>query len=567
MHHPRMHRTVPGGLRPRRLAAAAAALLVYALAYGQPQIIDSVDELLAAFTAGGTYEIVPGSYAVPVPLVAHGEVSIVGSGREDVLLELAGGPIAVRVGEGAAVHLEGMRLVWVGDGPADLIVVRHGTVGLRSVDLGFAEAGTLETPDPWRPGGHGSALVLQGGATAATEDVVFARNGGNTIEVLDDATLQLVTPQVIDGFRGLVASGRARIEVGGGVFLDQVAQGVALIGESQADFVQTAFGGNGLLDVEAGQFLEAIRVGENARASFTGGVVRDSATVGLGVGGAASVVVRDVRFEANGEVREGVDRSWPAVGVNGEAQVAVHDSSVTGSPGGAFDVRNAGTLVLENVEVSGNGGFAHTSVSDQGRLAIQGGRFVGNAGAVFAGGEARAGIYEAELRDGAGHGVVVAQAASVELEGTVVAGHAERGVWVDGGASADVTGGAIEGNEMGVWLTGDATAFLTDVRVVGNRHSGVVLSGSARAVVETSEVSGHASNGVAAIEDAAVIVRDSTLRGNAVNGVLVGGAASATLERNAIEGGESGVRLESEGVAQGAENTFADNGMDVREAR
>ncbi|MFN2323482.1 MAG: right-handed parallel beta-helix repeat-containing protein [Trueperaceae bacterium] len=558
---------LPAARRVRRIAACAVFGIAFGLAHAQVQVIDSVDELLAAFAVGGAYEIVPGTYAVPEPLVAAGEVTIVGMGRESVQLEMHGGPIAVRVGEGTSVHLEGLRMVWAGDGPADLIVVRNGTLGLRSIDLGFAEAGTLETPDPWRPGGHGSALVLQGTSNAVTEDVVFARNAGNTIEVLDDATLQLVTPQVIDGHRGLVASGRAQIEVGGGVFLDQFAQGVALIGEAQADFVQTAFGGNGVLDVEAGQYLESIRVGDNARASFTGGVLRAAPATALGVGGGATVVVRGMRFEVNGAARPDLERSWSAVFVSDSAEVAVHDSSVTGSPGGAFTVRGAGTLVLDGVDVSGNGGFAHTSVSDRGQLAIQGGRFVGNAGAIFVGGEARAGIYEAELRDGVAHGVVVAQSGSVAIEGTVVAGHAERGLWVDGGASADVTGGAFEGNEMGVWLTGEATAFLTDVRVVGNRHSGVVLSGTARAVVETSEVSGHASNGVAAIEGAAVIVRDSTLRANVVNGVLVGGDATATLERNAIEGAESGVRLESQGVAQGVENTFAGNGMDVREVR
>ncbi len=548
-------------------ALALLAALALGLAGAQPQLIDTVDELVAAFQNGGEYQIVPQTYRVEVPLVAGGDVRIVGQGRDAVLLELSGGPIAVRVGEGASVYLEGMRLVWTGEGPSDLIVVRGGALGLLSVDLGFAASGTVASPDPWRPGGHGSALVLQGAAAVETEDVIFARNGGNTIEVLDDATLRLITPQVIDGFRGLVASGRARIEVGGGVFLDQVAQGVALIGEAQADFVQTAFGGNGLLDAEREQFLEAIRVGEGARASFTGGVLRGSPTTGLGVFGEASVVVNGMRFEENGADRDDLSRAWQAVFVGGTAQVAVTASSVSGSPGGAFNVRQQGTLVLEDVEVSGNGGFAHTAVSDQGRLAVQGGRFVGNAGAVVATGEARVGLYGVELRDGGQHGLVLGQTASGDVEGGLVAGHAERGVWVDGTASLDVRGLRLEGNQMGLWLSGEATAFVSDATVIGNGHSGVVAGGGTRMVLETSEVAEHPSNGVALIESAQGIVRDSTLRANATNGVLVAGSASATLERNAFAGGAAGVRLESEGTAQGVENTFTDVGVDVDDAR
>lgn len=545
----------------------AIAVLAIGFAGAQPLLIDSVNDLLEAFRNGGEYQIVPRTYQVSEPLVANGNVRIVGTGRDGVLLELNAGPIGVRVGEGASLYMEGLRMVWAGDGPSDLIVVRNGSLTLVSVDLGFAEAGTIPEADPWRPGGHGSALVLQGSAEVEAHDVVFARNSGNTIEVLDNSYLRLMTPQVIDGFRGLVASGHASVEVGGGVFLDQMAQGVALIGEAQAAFVQTAFSGNGVLNVENDQYLESILVGDSASASFTGGVLRNAPATGLGVSGEASVVVTDMRFEDNGANLEDIRRSWQAVFVSGSGQLAISHSSVTGSPGGAFSVRQNGTLVLDEVEVSGNGGFAHTAVSDQGTLAIQGGRFVGNAGAVVATGNARLGLYDVELRDGGQHGLVLSERASGDIEGGVVVGNADRGVWVDGGASIDARGLRVEGNMMGLFLTGESTAFVSDLVVTGNRHSGVVASGTSRMVIETSEVAQNLSNGVALIESAQAIVRDSALNANGTNGVLVGGKASVTLERNTISGSEAGVRLEAEGVAQGRDNTFVDVGTDVDDVR
>ena len=547
-------------------AAIVVALVLAGGAHAQTSIED-VDDLRAAAARGGEYRIAPGTYALDATLDVVGTLSIVGSGPAEVLLEASGGPIAIRVGEGARLHLEGIGLTWVGDGPGDLVVVRHGHVTLRDVGLGFARAGTVESADPWRPGGHGSALVLQGQAEADVEDATIARNGNVAIEMLGSSTLRLADARVVENHRGLIAVEAARVDVQGTVFLDQFAQGIVLTDDAQATFRATGFGGNGRLDVEQGVWLEAIRLVDRARASFLGGVLRDSPTSGIAAAGSAEVIIDGMRLEANGGVLEDESRRWAAVFVTDEARVAVHDATVRGNLGGAFDVRSSGVLAIENSTIEANGAFGHTRVSDQGRLAVRGSRFVANDGAVFVHGNARAAIHDSELLDGGSSGVAVGESASVDVVGSIIAGHAGRGVWIDGDASVDLTDNTIAGNEMGVWLTGAATAFVTENRIHDNRHSGAVLLGTSRALFARNEIAGNARHGVTLADESGAILEDNVVRGNGLVGVLIVDAAAGTLERNTIAGSESGVHLEDQGAAQGVDNVFADNAQDVSDAR
>lgn len=551
---------------PRLPFFATLLALLLGAAHAQT-LIEHSDGLVAAFASGGAFQIAAGSYAVEVPLLVQGELSIVGSGRDDVLIELSGGPIALRVGEGARLHLQGMRLLWGGETPSDLIVVRHGRLSLQEVDLGFARAGHVEPADPWRPGGHGSAIVLQGSAEAELGEVRIVRSEVSALELLGDSRLRLQSVHLADNFRGLIAGERATVEAHELLVFDQSMQALLLMGQVQATLVDSIVSGNGVLDAEREQFLEAIRVIDDASLRLLGGVLRGSETIGLIAAGSAEVVLRDMLIEANGDDRPDLGRAWPAVFALGQAQVAVQQSTVRGNRGGAFELRQNAGLVLEGVLVEGNGGVGHVAAMDQSRLAVQDSRFVGNAGMLFVGDEAKAGIYRSQLLDGQTSGVVLASSASADLIDNLVAGHAARGVWIDGGASAELRGNTIEGNEMGLWMTEGTTATVSENRFIGNRNSGVVLGGSARILLEQNQVSGNAVHGVALFQEAGAILRGNELSGNVGSGLFVAGAASATLEGNTFSGSEWGVRLEAEGSVQGSENVFADNGQDVSDAR
>ncbi|MDV7402003.1 right-handed parallel beta-helix repeat-containing protein, partial [Arthrospira platensis SPKY1] len=103
-------------------------------------------------------------------------------------------------------------------------------------------------------------------------------------------------------------------------------------------------------------------------------------------------------------------------------------------------------------------------------------------------GNARAAIHDSELLDGGSSGVAVGESASVDVVGSTIAGHAGRGVWIDGYASVDLTDNTIAGNKMGVWLTGATTAFVTENRIHDNLHSGAVLLGTTRALFARNEI-------------------------------------------------------------------------------
>lgn len=555
--------------RASRPAVLLLALLTMlgAWAAAQGAVIDSVESLVAAFATGGDYRIAPGSYAVDVGLEAAGTLRIVGDDRDRVLIESWGVPIAVRVHEGASLHLEGLRLVSLGDGPSDLIVVRQGDLTLRGVDLGFARAGTIDPPDPWRSGGHGSAVVGQGSAVLAVEDSRVTLSGNTAFEMLGTSTLRLDGVMIVDNQRGLMAGEEARIDVTDTLFLDQVAQAVMLFDDVRASFVDTGFGGNGAFDPDRQRFLEAIRVVDRASATFRGGVLRDSPTTGLGVGGAAEVVVDGMLIEGNGTVLDDGSRRWSAVFVTGDGRMAVQRSTLQRNGGGAFDVRGGATLVIEDATVAANGSFAHTTATEGATLVMQGSRVVDNEGAMFVTGSARAVIDATVIVDGATSGVVIGESARVEVTGSTIAGHAARGVWIDGDASVDLIDNTIDGNEMGLWMTGAATAVVNHNRIRSNRHSGAVLLEATRGAFARNEIAGNARNGVALAEASRGLLEENHIVANGIVGVLIVDEAAGTLERNTITGSDAGVLIEDQAVANGADNVFAANGQDVADER
>lgn len=555
---------------PRFRIAVVVLVLAFAsgIHAGAQGLIDSVDDLTDAFEIGGEYRIVPNTYVMEEPLEVRVDVTLIGSDRERVSIEARGAPVAVRVVGDVDVHLEGLRLIYAGDAGSDLIVLRDARLTMRGVDLGFAKAGAAsDPPDADRPGGHGSSLVLLGDARVAASDLRIAQSEVAAVEANGTSVIVLVDSQLIGNFRGLLVGGEARLELRGTTVSGQYAQGLVIGDHAQALLVDTGFIDNGVVNAERGQFFEAVRVFGQARVDVEGGTFRDAPSVGLSVGGNAEVVLNGTLLEGNGGVYADIDRTWGAVLLQDDARMAIHGGSARANPGGAFEVNDMAGLALQDVLVEGNGSWGHTVVMDGALLSVRGGTFIDNAGALFVGDDGRAGIEGAELRGGGDLGIVAGVRASIEVTDTSIVDHGGRGVWIDGGASAELTNLTITGNEVGLWMTGSTTAFLRDSAILDHRHTGVALLGTARLVLEGNEVAGNTVNGVALTEGSSAVLSDNQLTANGDTGLLVQGTAMASLERNTIGGSPSGVRLEGEGQAQQTATTFADNVDDVVEDR
>lgn len=552
-----------------RAPLALAALACAAFAGAQGGLVDSDADLVAALAEGGEYQVMPRTYVLDAPVVIRNDLRLVGVDRERVTIEAMAGPIAVLVEGDVGVHLEGLRLIYRGEAAADLIVARGARLSFRTVDLGFGRAGPpSDPPVPDRPDGHGSGLVLAGGASAAGDDLRIAQNQRAAIEMADGSTLDLVASTIVGNYQGLVGSGAIRVDVRASSFSGHFAHALLMAGDGlDATFVDTDFEDNGIVDIERQQFWPATRLGGASRIRFTGGAMRATQGIGLSLTGATHVTVDGMRFEGVGGQYPEIERTWAAVLVQGEARLEVADSVLIGNAGGAFEVSESGGLVLRGVRVEANGSRFHTRAAGDAVLEFRESAFVDNVGGVYVGGAAQLGLFGSELTGASEVALVVTGGARAEVTDTTVADFTVRGVWIDGSGHADLTRTIVSGTGTGVVLTGEATAMLIDNDLVTNSVHGVEAGGTSRVALDGNRVSGNAVSGVLIGGGASGVLQGNELAGNGEYGMVFTGTAMGQLDRNVIGYSPIGVHLEDTAAIQGEANEFVEVGMNVSDAR
>lgn len=154
------------------------------------------DDWLAAIAKGGWIRLGPGEFLAAAPIELAGDIGIVGTGSGLTTLNFTGAGAEQLVmmygGEGenrAILHLEGLRIIYTGVMPADLVVA-WGDIDLTLHDVGLAYArddllAIREGSGTWR--GHG--LIAGDGAAAYVRNSWFADNDTYGIYVLDAHSL------------------------------------------------------------------------------------------------------------------------------------------------------------------------------------------------------------------------------------------------------------------------------------------------------------------------------------------------------------------------------------------
>lgn len=502
------------------LLAAALTTLVAA----QVEIVDSTADLVAALETGGRYSVMPGDYVLSEPVVVRHDLELVGLGRDDVIVEANGAPVALWIEGDIDVTIAGLRVFYGSEVGADLIVVSGARLTLREVDVGFARLAAPSLPPmAGRESGHGSGIALIEGASLVGHDLRVAQNQLAGIEARAGARVELVDTILTANYRGLVAvGGGVRIVVRGGSVSGHYAHGLVLDApDLVASFQDVAFVDNGVVDFEREAFWPGAVIGGTANVTFAGGAMRDMPGTGIVIAGAAQVALRGVTIEGVGGHYEGIDRPWRALQVRGNARLTIEESTLIGNAGGALSIEENAALVMRGVRVEGNGGWSHTSILGSGTAIVQESTFAGNEGALLAGGAATLGLMASEVSRSAGHGLVIAVEGAASVMNSLIAGNAEDGVWVDGSSALEMHTSQVIGNRVGVFVSGEALATLVGNEFVDNQQAGVVLTAGGRA----------------------------DLRGN-------------TIARSPV-----GVFLADASAAQGAENVFAEVGEQVQDVR
>lgn len=533
-----------------------ALALPLAQAFAQEALLDSATVLQEAVAAGGSYRLAAGTYELDRPWRVVDDLTIVGDGAADTVLRFRAGPLAVLVQDGATLVLEGLALVHADPTPGDLIRVEDAAIEL----IRSALWGAVDGPDPsgQRPFGLGVALTLEGEASASLRQSTLQDHGLIGLLLRDGATAELRDSNVLGSGLGIYADADSRLEVRNSLFQANDLGALRAAQRAQVLIQGSHFQGNGALDAASGAQADGLRLSDEARVRLEGNRFVAHPRYTISADQQVQLSLLRNHFEGNGGFHEAFDLFTSPILLDGAASLRAEGDVFAANPGGAMELNAQSSAEMVGVRIEGNASWAHTYVSGQASLLLQGSWLLGNEGGIYLGGQARLRLLHSELRGSHGDDALMLRgAAQAQLEGNLFEGNALRAVYAFEGASLTLSGN----------------------RILGSR-SGLVLEGAASARLEDNEISGHERSGVAFFDQARGLLRGNTIADNGYNGVLVGGGAEVELVGNSLLGNlrvgvyfEPGSRGGAEGntitgsamgilIGQAAEATLGDNVFD-----
>ena len=183
--------------------------------------------------SGGTINLAPGTYTMHESWLLERDVTIIGAGTEETIVLFeptdADSHSAITWRGAGRLVLIGLRVEYVGDGPADVLSAESGVIELHHVVITGGWDGDADTE-------VGSGLVVAGDARARVHRSVVRRNDRHGVAVRDDASLTLVTSQVADNsWSGIAISGDGYASVQDAMAIRNGDHGVAVWGDAYAE--------------------------------------------------------------------------------------------------------------------------------------------------------------------------------------------------------------------------------------------------------------------------------------------------------------------------------------------
>ena len=554
-----------------RVAVAAVALgfgplllLVASVAVaqsGETASVNTVSALVEAVERGGVVTIAPGVYDLDQTLVLRGHVELQALEAGTVSLNLRAAPLGISIEPAAEVRLVRLELAYDADAPGDVMWVHDAALELVDVDLAFALAGPSD--DPERPFGVGAGLVLTGSAEARVEGGGIGRHEGYGVELHGAAVLHAEDLLVIRNGAGLHVDADARLTLVGGEVLGHMGSALHVRGRAHAELIGTLVEDNGTAGLGEGLDVDAVRVGDEAQATFDGVTFAFNPRYALSVHGRARVHSRDSVYESNGGADPASELLISAVWVGDTGRLTMERDRLVDNPGGAIELAGRANVELGFVSIERTGTWAHTYVVDGAQLRVVGGRFAANEGAFYVGGAADARLDEVEVVGGAGEGVIADGEAQVSIRGGSIVGHASFGLYLAGAAQAWVDDTVVVGNRSGLVASDASWLRVEGAEVRDNEHSGVAFLDASSGEVRGSRVSGNPWSGVVAAGQAFVEVIGSVLDGNAGRGAWFEDDSSGIFRDNTVRGSAVGVEVAEGASPRLGDNVFEDVGEEV----
>jgi nitrous oxidase accessory protein NosD len=276
-----------------------------------------------------------------------------------------------------------------------------------------------------------------------------------------------------------------------------------------------------------------------------------------------------------------------------------------------------GSAVVEGISFLNSGGATAANLPPSAGLAVTGTatvhalrcRFSSSfPTGVFVAEEAVVHIEDSRLSDNTQYGLMMMDSATVDVTGCRVLSNKDGGIWVSGTAEISIQDTQIARNRgPGLWIRDQGHVTLVGSTVDRSQGAGVLLQGEAHATIRTSTLSSNQDPGVRVFDGATLRVFDSLLRANwhgldlagrgettvdgctlidnrwdgiriggpgsveitecriekSLRGIAITGTASVRVEGNVLERCSTIALYAGSGRAEGENNVFAENGIDL----
>jgi len=145
-------------------------------------------------------------------------------------------------------------------------------------------------------------------------------------------------------------------------------------------------------------------------------------------------------------------------------------------------------------------------------------------------------------------GICITKASNPTIEGNIVRGNSQYGIYIYGDAKGTIRGNEIsENGRAGILVKDGASPLVTGNTLCGNADSGIHVLGSAKGTIQDNEIFENGLSGVSIKDEATPLVERNVVRDNAQCGIYVYGAAKGTIQDNEIYGnGHSGLCISGE---------------------
>lgn len=464
------------------VAALAATTLLGGAASGQgpvgaptpPEVISmpigTADGVLAATGMGGTFSIGEGVIELPGELVIGTDLKLKGFGSEVTVLELRGAPTALRVAPGVRFELEGLTLRYVGQTPADVVLVDGAELVLTDVKL----TGAVGGPDAAgaKRFGVGSGIVAAAGSTLTLVDTELTEHGLTAMELYGDTTVTMLRGLVSHSSVGFYAQDEVSLEVREVQITNNLYGGLRATGAATVLLERSVILTNGRAHREGAdpdERSDALRATDHATLKLVGNRILNNERHAVSADHNARLESSGNWFEGNGGVYEAESYLISPVLLAGESYLQSEADTFQDNPGGTIELAGASSAQLMNVVMRGNALWAHLYMAGSAQLDVVNGSLEGNEGAIYVGASANLSMRDSRIVGTTGQdAIIVEDQGQVSLLANLFEGNAFAGVSFAGTAGGVVAFNAFTGNLAGIVIMDDAAPELRENRMQGN---------------------------------------------------------------------------------------------------